>query len=100
VSTPVLGVIENMSGYVCPQCGTEDPVFGQGGAQGLADRFGVPLLAAIPLVAGVREAGDRGRPIVAADPGHPVTGVFLGLARRVADEAGRLAAAPATGLAG
>jgi ATP-binding protein involved in chromosome partitioning len=100
VSTPVLGVVENMSGYVCPQCGTEDPVFGQGGAQGLADRFGVPLLAAIPLVVTVREAGDHGRPIVAADPGHPVTRVFLELARRVADEAGRLAAAPATGLTG
>ncbi|TMA48382.1 MAG: Mrp/NBP35 family ATP-binding protein, partial [Deltaproteobacteria bacterium] len=55
VSTPVLGVVENMSGYVCPRCGTEDPLFGSGGADGLAERFRVPLLARIPLVPAVRE---------------------------------------------
>ena len=68
VSTPVLGVVENMSGYVCPQCGTEDPLFGRGGAAGLAERFRVPLLARIPLVPAVREGGDRGQPIVVAAP--------------------------------
>jgi ATP-binding protein involved in chromosome partitioning len=99
VSTPVLGVVENMSGYVCPRCGTEDPVFGRGGAQGLADRFQVPLLARIPLVPVIREAGDRGCPVVVAEPEHPASRLFLDLAARVVGEAARRAAAPAAGLA-
>src|SRR5881296_1210218 len=92
VNTPVLGVVENMSGYLCPRCGTEDPIFGRGGAAGLAERFRVPLLARIPLVPAVREGGDRGQPIVVAAPAHPVSELFRGLAERVAAEAGRLAA--------
>ncbi|HYR96419.1 MAG TPA: Mrp/NBP35 family ATP-binding protein [Candidatus Binatus sp.] len=85
VSTPVLGVVENMSGYLCPSCGTEDLIFGRGGAERLAERFGVPLLARIPLVPAVREGGDAGRPIVAADPKHPVSRLFATLAERVAE---------------
>ena len=95
VSTPVLGVVENMSGYVCPQCGTEDPVFGRGGADALAERFGVPLMARIPLVPEVREGGDRGHPIVVATPDHPVSMQFRGLAERVAAEVARLGVVPA-----
>src|SRR5262249_7006151 len=83
VSTPVLGVVENMSAYVCPRCGTEDPVFGTGGGERLARRFGVPLLGRIPLVPAVRAGGDAGRPIVAADPAHPVSRAFVALAERV-----------------
>jgi ATP-binding protein involved in chromosome partitioning len=95
VSTPVLGVVENMSGYLCPACGTEDPIFGQGGADRLAARFGVPLLARIPLVPAVREGGDAGRPIVAAEPGHPVSRLFGTLAERVAEAVRRADAATA-----
>jgi ATP-binding protein involved in chromosome partitioning len=100
VSTPVLGVVENMSGYVCPRCGTEDDVFGKGGARALAERFGVPLLAQIPIVPVVREAGDRGQPIVSADPEHAVSRAFRALAERVVGDLARvtptgLAAAPA-----
>ena len=84
VKTPVLGVVENMSGYVCSQCGTEDPIFGRGGADALAERFGVPLLARIPLVPAVREGGDSGHPIVVAAPEHPVSALFRVLAERVA----------------
>src|SRR3989454_3070323 len=85
VNTPVLGVVENMSGYVCPRCGTEDPVFGRGGGQRLAERFGVPLLAPVPLVPALREGGDAGRPLVAAQPEHPASRVFAALAARVAE---------------
>ena len=95
VSTPVLGVVENMAGYVCPSCGTEDPVFGEGGGARLAEHFGVPLLARIPLVPAVREGGDRGVPLVAQAPDHPVARVFRELAERVA-LAAEQAAAPAT----
>jgi ATP-binding protein involved in chromosome partitioning len=100
VSTPVLGIVENMSGYVCPRCGTEDAVFGTGGAQALADRVGVPLLARIPLLPAVREAGDRGQPLVAGEPDHPVGRLFLDLAERVALEAARVAAPATVGLDG
>ena len=93
VSTPVLGVVENMSGYLCPSCGTEDPIFGRGGADGLAAAFEVPLLARIPLVAAVREDGDAGKPIVLARPEHPVSQLFKTLAARVEDELARRAAA-------
>jgi ATP-binding protein involved in chromosome partitioning len=93
VSVPVLGVVENMSGYTCPGCGTEDPVFGSGGADGLAAAFEVPLLARIPLVAAVREDGDAGKPIVLAHPEHPVARMFATLAARVEDELARRAAA-------
>jgi ATP-binding protein involved in chromosome partitioning len=95
VHTPVAGVVENMSGYVCPQCGTADPLFGEGGSAELAARFGVPVLARIPIVAAVREHGDSGTPIVLAEPGHPVSAAFRDLARRVVEATARLAAAPA-----
>src|SRR5947207_3581579 len=85
VSTPVLGVVENMSGYLCPRCGTEDPIFGRGGADALAARFGVPVLARIPLVPALREGGDAGRPLVAAQPEHPASRVVAALAARVAE---------------
>src|SRR5438128_1551956 len=85
VSTPVLGVVENMSGYLCPRCGTEDPIFGRGGAEVLAARFGVPLLARIPLVPALREGGDPGPPLVAAQPEPPVSRLFAALAARVAE---------------
>jgi ATP-binding protein involved in chromosome partitioning len=92
VSAPVLGVVENMSGYVCPRCGTEDALFGRGGAQTLAERFGLPLLAQIPLVPALGRAGDAGTPLTAADPSHPVSRIFGELARRVADDAATAAA--------
>jgi len=85
VSTPVLGVVENMASFVCGRCGTEDEVFGAGGGAALARHFEVPLLARLPIVPRVREAGDAGRPIVAAAPEHPVSVEFRALARRVAD---------------
>jgi len=84
VSTPVLGVVENMSGYACPSCGTVDPIFGPGGgAARLAERFGVPLLARIPLVPAVRVGGDTGQPIVVAEPEHAVSRIFAELAGQV-----------------
>jgi ATP-binding protein involved in chromosome partitioning len=89
VSAPVLGVVENMSGYVCPSCGTEDAVFGKGGAEALAAGFEVPLLARVPLVGAVREDGDAGKPIVLARPEHPVSQIFKTLAARVRDELAR-----------
>jgi ATP-binding protein involved in chromosome partitioning len=98
VSTPVLGVVENMAAYVCPACGTEDTVFGTGGAERLAKHFDVPLLARIPLALAVREGGDRGRPIVAADPAHPASETFRVLAARVAAAVRDAPRAPVAGV--
>jgi ATP-binding protein involved in chromosome partitioning len=93
VATPILGIVENMAGYVCPSCGTEDAIFGEGGGARLAAAFDVPLLGRIPLVPAVREGGDVGRPVVIAEPESPVALTFAALARRVLDAAD---AAPVT----
>jgi ATP-binding protein involved in chromosome partitioning len=99
VATPVLGVVENMAGYVCPSCRTEDAIFGEGGGARLADAFDVPLLARIPLVPAVREGGDAGRPIVVADPTSPVSEAFYALAERVLTAAEAAAATAPVGIA-
>jgi ATP-binding protein involved in chromosome partitioning len=86
VNTPILGVVENMSYYLCPQCGQREALFGEGGGQRMSDFFGVPLLGQVPLVPEVREGGDSGRPIVLDRPEHPVSQSFRRIARAVLDE--------------
>jgi ATP-binding protein involved in chromosome partitioning len=83
LAVPVLGIVENMSEYVCPDCGERDELFGSGGGDALAKRFSVPLLASLPIVARVREGGDVGAPIVVSDPDHAVSKQFIDLARSV-----------------
>jgi len=78
---PILGVIENMSFYQCPDCGRVDHIFGHGGAVREAERHGVPLLGAIPLDVAVRESGDAGTPIVIARPDGPHARAFREAAR-------------------
>ncbi len=68
----VLGIVENMSTYICPHCGKESPLFGEGRAEELARVFGLRLLGRIPFAPGVARAHDRGLPAVVADPGGPV----------------------------
>jgi ATP-binding protein involved in chromosome partitioning len=67
LKTPVLGLIENMSTYVCPNCGHEAHLFGHGGVAAEAERLGLPFLGEIPLALEVREAGDAGRPVALGD---------------------------------
>jgi ATP-binding protein involved in chromosome partitioning len=86
VNVPVLGVVENMSVIVCRKCGHEHDLFGSGGGQEMARRFGIPFLGALPLVRELREGGDRGAPIVAADPDHPQSRTFFEIAARVEAE--------------
>jgi len=83
VNTPILGVIENMSGYVCPGCGTRDDLFGAGGAAHLEQAFGVPILGRIPIEPAVRLAGDAGTPIVVAQPEHPISHIYGEIAEQV-----------------
>jgi ATP-binding protein involved in chromosome partitioning len=98
VKTPVLGIIENMSYYECPQCGKHDDVFGSGGGARIAQQFGIPLLGRIALVPEVRIAGDAGKPIVVDRPEHPVSRSFVQIAQKVLEavEVDRLAAPPPT----
>ncbi len=84
VNCPILGVLENMSYFVCPDCGERDDLFGTGGGARMAKEEGVPLLAQIPIFAEIREASDRGMPLTLAHPEHPASAAFIELARRVA----------------
>jgi ATP-binding protein involved in chromosome partitioning len=68
VDVPVLGVIENMSYFVCPKCGERHDIFGHGGAHKEADKLGVPFLGEVPLTMAIRETSDAGRPVVATVP--------------------------------
>jgi ATP-binding protein involved in chromosome partitioning len=68
-----LGVIENMSYYVCPHCGERESIFGNGGGQEAADTLGVPLMAQIPLLPAIRQGGDEGVPIVVREPDSPAS---------------------------
>src|SRR3954462_8422325 len=68
-----IGVIENMSWFVCPHCGERELLFGEGGGQVVADTIGVPLLAQVPLLPAVRVGSDTGMPIVISEPASPAT---------------------------
>ncbi len=78
-----LGVIENMSWYVCPHCGEREAIFGTGGGQEAADTLSVPLLAQVPLMPAMREGGDTGTPIVISDPDAPAAEALREAARAV-----------------
>jgi len=84
VSIPVLGLVENMSAFICPHCQTETAIFDKGGARTAAERMGVRFLGAVPIDLAIREGGDQGVPITAGDPDGPQAQAFFSLARNVA----------------
>lgn len=91
VNVPILGVVENMSEFVCPQCGHVERIFGHGGAEAEAAQTGVPFLGRLPLEPAVRACGDEGEPIVVRAP-HSLSGqAFRALAQQVAARASTLA---------
>ncbi|OGL60043.1 MAG: hypothetical protein A3J27_12905 [Candidatus Tectomicrobia bacterium RIFCSPLOWO2_12_FULL_69_37] len=81
---PILGIIENMSYYQCPQCGHREDIFDTGGGQRAAARYEVPFLGSVPLDIQIRLGGDRGTPIVAGEPESSVARAFREAARNVA----------------
>jgi ATP-binding protein involved in chromosome partitioning len=83
VNVPVLGLVENMSYFLCPSDGKRYDIFGSGGGEREARRLKTQLLGQIPIDIATREAGDRGKPIVAADPGSPISQAFLNVASRL-----------------
>jgi ATP-binding protein involved in chromosome partitioning len=85
VNVPVLGIVENMSTFVCPQCGTRTDIFGHGGARREAERLGVPFLGEVPLDIAIREKSDSGSPVVATAPDGVHAKYYRDIATRVRD---------------
>jgi ATP-binding protein involved in chromosome partitioning len=83
VNVPVLGIVENMSYFLCPQCGSRSDIFGHGGARHEAERLGVPFLGEVPLDMAIRETSDAGRPVVATAPDGPHAAVYRDIAAKV-----------------
>ncbi len=83
VEVPVLGIVENMSTFICPHCGGRSDIFGHGGARHEAERLAVPFLGEVPLTMDIREKSDAGLPIVATAPNSHAAGVYRDIAARV-----------------
>lgn len=83
IGVPVLGIIENMSYFICPHCGKQSDVFGYNGARQTAEKMGETFLGAIPLDVAIRSGGDSGAPIVAALPDSPHTRAYEEIARKI-----------------
>jgi ATP-binding protein involved in chromosome partitioning len=86
VNVPVLGVVENMSYFLCPSCGTRSDIFSHGGAHKEAERLGVPFLGEVPLHMTIRERSDAGLPVVATEPDGPHAKIYRDIAARVLAE--------------
>ncbi|RFA30645.1 Fe-S-binding ATPase [Alkalilimnicola ehrlichii] len=83
VNVPVLGIVENMSTHICSQCGHEEPIFGAGGGQRMAEQYEVDLLGSLPLDIRIREQADGGKPTVVAEPEGKIALAYRDIARRV-----------------
>ena len=83
VEVPVLGIVENMSYFLCPHCGGRSEIFSHGGARLEAERLGAEFLGEVPLDLQIRETSDEGRPITVSDPDNPHSLVFRGIAARI-----------------
>jgi ATP-binding protein involved in chromosome partitioning len=86
VNVPVLGIVENMSYFLCPECGTRSDIFSHGGARHEAERLGVPFLGEVPLHMTIREKSDAGLPVVATEPDGAHAKIYRDIAARVRDQ--------------
>jgi ATP-binding protein involved in chromosome partitioning len=94
VNVPVLGIVENMSYFQCPHCGTRSDIFGHGGARHEAERLGVPFLGEIPLHMSIRATSDSGTPVVESEPDGPYAAIYRAIGAKVRDQLqGAIAAA-------
>src|SRR5436309_8090146 len=86
VMIPIVGIIENMSYFICDGCGKNHEIFSRGGAQRAAERFNIPYLGEIPITAALREGGDKGIPVLIQEPKSEVSKRFLEIAARLAGQ--------------
>ena len=84
VGVPILGLVENMAVYVCPNCGHSEHIFGADGGRKMATEYGVDYLGALPLNLSIREQADSGRPTVVAEPDSEIAAIYKTMARRIA----------------
>ena len=84
VGVPILGLVENMAVYICPQCGHSEHIFGADGGKTMAAEYGVDYLGALPLTLSIREQADAGRATVVAEPDGEIAGLYKAMARRIA----------------
>ena len=83
VNVPLLGIVENMSVFICPCCGEVTHIFGEGGAKRMSEQYGVPMLGELPLSPAIREAADSGRPTVAAEPESAAAKMYRAIAMKI-----------------
>jgi ATP-binding protein involved in chromosome partitioning len=83
VNVPVLGIVENMSYFLCPSCGSRHEIFGHGGARAEAEKLGVPFLGEVPLDQELRERSDSGRPVVVSAPESVYSSIYRDMAAKV-----------------
>jgi ATP-binding protein involved in chromosome partitioning len=88
VNVPLLGIIENMSSFVCGHCGERTDIFSHGGGERAASKLGVPFLGSIPIDPAIREGGDSGHPIVTANPTSPQAAAFRDIAKKLMERLG------------
>jgi ATP-binding protein involved in chromosome partitioning len=86
VMIPIVGIVENMSYFICDGCGKEHDIFSRGGVQRAAQRFQIPYLGEIPITPALRQGGDEGVPILIQDPNSPVSKIFLDIAAKLAGQ--------------
>jgi ATP-binding protein involved in chromosome partitioning len=86
VNVPVLGIVENMSYFQCPHCGTRSDIFGHGGARHEAERLGVPFLGEIPLHMSIRATSDAGTPVVDSEPDGPHAAIYRAIGTKIRDQ--------------
>jgi ATP-binding protein involved in chromosome partitioning len=84
LEVPIIGIVENMGTFICPNCGQATDIFGTGGGARMAARLSVPFLGSVPIDPLVRDGGDNGKPIVAIDPDGPASQVLQQISRDVA----------------
>jgi ATP-binding protein involved in chromosome partitioning len=86
VNVPVLGIVENMSYFQCPHCGTRSDIFGHGGARHEAEKLGVPFLGEIPLHMDIRTTSDAGTPVVDSEPNSPHAAIYRAIGQKVREQ--------------
>ena len=85
VEVPILGLIENMSTFICPKCGEQSDIFGHGGARKEAENLGVPFLGEVPLHMDIRSTSDAGTPITVSQPDGPHAEIYREIAAKVVE---------------
>ncbi len=83
LKVPIIGIVENMSGFVCPECGTETDIFKSGGGEKVSREFSVPFLGKIPLDPRICEASDLGHPFIMEQPGSPASKAFMKIVEKI-----------------